>query len=192
MAVGTPMYMPPEVLAGGKADGQSDLYSLGVLLYECASGSRPFSGTSAEKVFMAILSGKYEPLKRKASGLPRGFLDIVERCMQRDPKKRFPNAAELHRALENLLESAGAAANHRARLVGFLHEKKKLTETEALTYLEPWEVVDLESAVSLDVPPPSLVRFLLAALSLSALCATYLWSTQGAGFFEAIARAARP
>ncbi len=145
-AVGTPSYMAPEVLAGHKADGLSDLYSLGVTLYECASGKRPFAEADAQKTLAAIVSGKHRPLQRADGGLPRAFCRIVERCLRRNPDKRFGSAADLRQALEQLLVERGVRSNHRARLVALLAARKHISETEALTCIDANELLETSAA----------------------------------------------
>jgi serine/threonine-protein kinase len=146
LAVGTPSYMAPEILRGEKADALSDLYSLGVTLYECASGKRPFARADSQKTFAAIVSGKYEPLHRVAPALPRRFCRIVERCLRRDPRRRFQAAADLREAFERLLAERGAKSNHRARVVGFLASQKHISETEALTCIDAAELLETAAA----------------------------------------------
>jgi serine/threonine-protein kinase len=138
--------MAPEILRGEKADALSDLYSLGVTLYECASGKRPFARADSQKTFAAIVSGKYEPLHRVAPALPRRFCRIVERCLRRDPRKRFQAAADLREAFERLLAERGAKSNHRARVVGFLASRKHISETEALTCIDAAELLETAAA----------------------------------------------
>jgi serine/threonine protein kinase len=141
-AVGTPSYMPPEVLAGHKADELSDLYSLGVTLYECASGKRPFAGPDAQKTLAAIASGKHSALERVDGDLPRPFCRIVERCLRPDPTQRFRSAADLRQAFERLLADHGVRSNHRGRLVAFLASRKHISETEALTCIDAGDLLE--------------------------------------------------
>lgn len=166
LAMGTPMYMAPEVITGNKADGQTDIYSLGVLLYECVSGQRPYSGVQPEKIFKAILTGKHTPLQKAAKSVPKQLSKIIERCMKVDPKKRFANAAELRVALEMFLVECGARANHRQRIIGYLHSEGRISETEALTCINAADLV-LTSHSEVKAPGPSLWRIAAAAASVA-------------------------
>ncbi len=172
-AVGTPSYMPPETLKGQKADGQSDLYSLGVTLYECATGTNPFAGADPQKAFANILSGKWQPLKKLAPELPKGLRRIIERCLQLSPKKRFKTAADLRQELEMLLQRSGARANHRQRLIGFLRAQGKISETEALTCMNAAELAETSFE---ELKPRRLGRRL-------AIAATLLSMLGGGGYY---------
>ena len=163
-AVGTPSYMPPEVITGERADARSDLYSLGVTLYECVSGRNPFAEHDSSKIFGAILANKYPRLGKVKKGLPRRFRAIVERCLRADARKRPASAADVRRELETLLTDSGARANHRQRIVGFLRSRGCISETEALTCINAAELLATAS-IELVVPPSRLAR---AAASLAA------------------------
>eukprot|EP00392_Amoebophrya_sp_AT5.2_P004644 g4652.t1 len=88
---GTPLYLSPEIISGMKYTQKTDIWSLGVLLYEVASpdGRMPFAGESLRDVTNAVLRGRYKPLTHK------GFQNIVKLCLQKDPGKR-PDAEELY------------------------------------------------------------------------------------------------
>lgn len=138
-AVGTPSYMSPEQVTGGAIDGRTDIFSLGVLLYESLSGARPFQGKSAGEVFARIRDGKYLPLHKVAPHVPRELCEIVRRALQTRPDARYPDAAAMRRALEAFLVRA-VKVSHSALLVAFLRERGKLTETEALAHLTQGEL----------------------------------------------------
>ena len=95
----TPGYLAPERLAGEPASQRSDIYSVGVLLYEALSGKQPFTGDSPLAVMRAIESGSAEPLASMRAGLPARFVAGVERAMSRDPRQRFETAGEMADAL---------------------------------------------------------------------------------------------
>jgi eukaryotic-like serine/threonine-protein kinase len=98
--VATPGYLAPERLAGEPASPQSDLYSVGVLLYEALSGRRPFQGDAPLAVMRAIERGDAEPLKWLRPALPGDLVGVIERAMRRDPSERFDSATEMAAALE--------------------------------------------------------------------------------------------
>ncbi len=97
MLVGTLAYMSPEQLRGQTADGRSDLWALGVTLYEMASGMRPFAGQSGFEISSAILNQPPRPLP---SGVPSELGAVIGRCLEKDPEKRYQRAAELQASLE--------------------------------------------------------------------------------------------
>jgi serine/threonine protein kinase len=99
--VATPGYLAPERLAGEPASQRSDLYSVGVLLYEALSGRRPFAGDTPLAVMRAIERGKAEPLTSLQPALPADVVAVVERAMSRNPRRRFASADEMAAALES-------------------------------------------------------------------------------------------
>jgi len=94
---GTLTYMAPEILRGEPADYRSDLWSLGVVLYEAASGRLPFEGRTAFEISSAIM---LEPLKPLGSPVPLGLWAIVQRCLTKEPAQRYQRASEVQAALE--------------------------------------------------------------------------------------------
>jgi serine/threonine-protein kinase len=94
---GTLTHMAPEVLQGGAADARVDIWALGVLLYELANGSLPFSGATTFATASAILEDAPDPLP---GTLSPAFRQIVERCLSKDPAARFGSAGEVREALD--------------------------------------------------------------------------------------------
>jgi serine/threonine protein kinase/tetratricopeptide (TPR) repeat protein len=90
--LGTPRYMAPESVEGQPSDQRSDLYALGLILYEAASGAPAFPGESAMEVLMQRVRVVPKPLKSIAPDVPAYFSDIVMRCLERDPAARYQNA----------------------------------------------------------------------------------------------------
>ena len=95
--VGTLHYMAPELLRGATADPRSDIWSLGVMLYEMASGARPFQGVTDMEVAAAILDKRVEPLPARVQP---SLAVIIERCLADDPGQRYRQAGEVRAALE--------------------------------------------------------------------------------------------
>jgi TolB-like protein len=93
MVVGTPRYMAPEQLAGQQTDERSDLFSLGVMLYELASGMRPWGGDNPIAIAVAMATQPMQPLI--ARGAPAGFTSIIESLLAVDPTRRPASAAEV-------------------------------------------------------------------------------------------------
>ena len=97
--LGTPAYLPPERLDGGPATARSDLYSLGVVLYEALTGRCPFPGETPVAAAMAIVAGDYPPLNEVRPGLDPILVTTVERAMATDPAQRFESAPAMAAAL---------------------------------------------------------------------------------------------
>jgi eukaryotic-like serine/threonine-protein kinase len=98
--LGSPMYMSPEQVRSSKSvDQRSDIWSLGIVLYELLSGTVPFDGDTATGVVAAVLSDPPPPLLARKPDLPHGLVYAVERCLQKQREHRFQNVAELAEAL---------------------------------------------------------------------------------------------
>jgi serine/threonine protein kinase/tetratricopeptide (TPR) repeat protein len=120
-AIGTIMYMSPEQARGGLVDARTDLFSLGTVLYQMATGSLPFSGDTSAVIFDSILNREPLPVDMVNSGLPREFGRIIEKTLEKDRNLRCQSATELKtdlirlkRDLESGRKAAAAASDSRA------------------------------------------------------------------------------
>jgi len=102
--VGTAAYMSPEQVEGKRADGRSDIFSLGIVLFEMATGQRPFEGESGVAILAAILRDTPPLLSTLKPELPLRLGQIVRRCLEKKPDARFRSATDLRHALEDLQE----------------------------------------------------------------------------------------
>jgi len=100
---GTPLYMAPEVLSGGKATFRSDVYSLGVLLFHLVTGSYPVEAGSLTELARKHESGDPKLLRELRPDLPEPFLHVVERALATDPAQRFASAGRMEQALAAVL-----------------------------------------------------------------------------------------
>jgi len=100
MAIGTPAYMSPEQSAGeSDIDGRSDLYSLGVVGYQMASGELPFNAPNTPSMLVKHLSERPVPVEHRRIGLPADLARIIMLLLEKDPANRFPDATSLVVAL---------------------------------------------------------------------------------------------
>ncbi len=101
--IGTPHYMSPEQVSGKPVDGRSDLYSLGVVLYELLCGRRPFEATESLAVLHKHVYEAPQPLPERRSGLSQQTYRLVDICLQKDPNQRYQTAGELAAAIDRAL-----------------------------------------------------------------------------------------
>ncbi|HZW90334.1 MAG TPA: serine/threonine-protein kinase, partial [Myxococcaceae bacterium] len=104
--LGTPGYMSPEQLRGESVDARSDVFSLGAVIYEMLSGKRPFPGSLVESGY-AVLHHEPAPL---SEGFPPVLVQVVQRCLEKEPSRRFQSASDLAFDLEMLRDPTTAGA----------------------------------------------------------------------------------
>jgi eukaryotic-like serine/threonine-protein kinase len=100
--VGTVAYMSPEQAQGLSVDHRSDIFSLGILLHEMATGERPFKGNTNLSVLASILKDVPPSVSELRSGVPRPLARMVERALEKRPEDRYQSAMDLRRDLEDL------------------------------------------------------------------------------------------
>jgi len=114
LVVGTPHYMAPEYLAGGRADAGTDTYSAGVVLYEALAGRPPFDELNMTALVASILRDEAPSLAKLRPDCPASLVALVERAIARDVSKRFSGAAELAEALRSTGAELGLELGHAA------------------------------------------------------------------------------
>jgi serine/threonine protein kinase/Tfp pilus assembly protein PilF len=111
---GTAQYMAPEQLLGKEVSVRVDIFAMGVILYELLTGRPPFSGGTVVATVAAILSEQPKAIAELRPDVPPSIVKIVERCLQKDPDKRFPTAG----ALADALSTALTPSTRRRTVVG--------------------------------------------------------------------------
>ncbi|HEX8409370.1 MAG TPA: protein kinase [Thermoanaerobaculia bacterium] len=104
MVMGTPHYMSPEQALGRTIDARTDIFSLGVVLYEMLSGQKPFTGEASTQVLLQIVMNEPRDIAQAAFGITPALAAIVRRCMHKQPDQRYANCDELRKALADCLK----------------------------------------------------------------------------------------
>jgi tetratricopeptide (TPR) repeat protein len=124
--MGTVAYMSPEQARGGDVDGRTDVWSLGVVLYEMGTGELPFGLEKEQAVLRAILHEPPRPVKELKGGYPPEYFRIIDKALAKDPAKRFSSAGELASALRDLRSRMTARSLPSAKRVSFGKPRRRL------------------------------------------------------------------
>jgi Tol biopolymer transport system component len=109
--LGTVGYMSPEQVRGEPADERSDLFSLGAVLYEMATGRRAFERATAAETMTAILREEPADLESTSAAVPPGLARVIHHCLEKNPRERFRSAEDLAFALDSLAGGATSSAS---------------------------------------------------------------------------------
>jgi non-specific serine/threonine protein kinase len=100
--MGTAPYMSPEQLEGAKVDHRADIFSLGIVMYEMATGRRPFAGESSAALVSSILRDTPPTVTEINDGLPRHLARIIQHCLEKDPEARYQSVKDVRNELKSL------------------------------------------------------------------------------------------
>jgi serine/threonine protein kinase len=181
MLVGSPSYMAPEVLGGEEAGPPSDVWALGVALYELLTGEKPFRGATSDELFAIIRRGKYRRVRALAPRCPRRLAWTVERCLARRPAKRWKSAGALARALDGAAARELKKIHPRSRLVAFLAHRGFATEEVALVHVDSATLAatrradEKGTATLVEFPVRRRRRHLAVAAAVAAAAALAVW-----------------
>ncbi|HVT04487.1 MAG TPA: protein kinase [Thermoanaerobaculia bacterium] len=110
LVVGTPHYMSPEQVQGKSLEASTDVYSMGIMMYEMVCGERPFDSTSLTAVLTAHITEAAIPPIEKRPEIGAEISGIIMKCLTKDPRQRYQNSGELLTALDRLQTTVAAAA----------------------------------------------------------------------------------
>ncbi len=135
VVMGTMPYMSPEQISGRAVDQRTDIFSLGVILYEMATGRRPFQGSSSAELASAILRDSPRPLAELRSDLPNSLVELIGRCLEKSVADRLPSVRHVRDRLRDAeaplihaaKDQANSNASHRGDgfRVAMLHKRKR-------------------------------------------------------------------
>ncbi|HSO36775.1 MAG TPA: serine/threonine-protein kinase, partial [Labilithrix sp.] len=146
--MGTPLYMSPEqVRCSDSVDLRSDIWSLGMVLYEIIAGVAAFDGASITEICAAILEHTPTPIENYCTNLPSGLVDVITRCLEKDVRNRYQNVAELALAL-----------------MPFAPKRSRLNVERAVAVLQSAGQVDPDLKVESAMPPVSVESLQAEAL----------------------------
>jgi two-component system LytT family response regulator len=150
MVMGTVEYMSPEQALGREVDHRTDIFSLGVVLYEMATGRLPFSGSTPSETMARILQAQPDAIARFNYDVPEGLERTVRKCLEKEPGRRYQSARELLVDLKNLerdssSERAAAAAtpSERSRIGAVIVDDEELARNLLREYLGSSRDVDV-------------------------------------------------
>ena len=138
--IGSPSYMAPEQVKNGTATALSDIYSLGVVGYELLTSKRPFYGENLSHLVHQIIYATPPPLLKLRASVPRALADLIERAMEKDPDKRFPNALALAAVLARVVSEFEQDAG-RLELQDRFDIVRHLPFFKDFSYAAVWEAV---------------------------------------------------
>jgi len=111
--IGTADNLAPEQLEGHEADPRSDIWALGVLMYEMLTGRLPFEGSNLAELYAKICSVRYTPASTLNPAVSQALERILQKCLRKDPNQRYPSATELHDELVAVCDASPKLSGHR-------------------------------------------------------------------------------
>ncbi len=121
--IGTPSYMSPEQCRGEAVDARSDLFSVGVVLYELLSGSRPFTGRNMTEVALQVMNQPPPDLRLTRPDLSPSLITVIERSLAKQPDSRYPSASEMAASLRRAVQFVHDEPGDRTFVVAHQHSR---------------------------------------------------------------------
>jgi serine/threonine-protein kinase len=172
MLMGTPSYMSPEQVAGEPLDTRSDIFSLGIVLYEMFTGLKPFMDEHTQSITAKIVQCKFLPPRRLNSDVPRRLQRVIKRCLKKKPGRRYASVQEVARALGKLVRGRTDKSVSLKRISDYLVVEELVERTP-----EQETIVLARDSFGLGTYSKLLVAGAVALLLLMAALGYYFWST---------------
>ena len=148
--LGSPLYMSPEQVKGEVVSQRSDIFSLGVLMYELLTGKSPFAGNTIATVIYQITNKQHSSVREIRAEVPEALELIVDRCLAKDPEQRYASAMELAADLSTIFDDLGGQEDELPRFEKF-KLVKNLSFFDEFSESEIWEIIN--AAVWQDYAP---------------------------------------
>lgn len=178
--VGSPSYLAPETLVGERNDAQSDVWALGVTLYELCTGQKPFTGKDQGALVLAIRKGRFTPLRALVPGIPRRLSKAIERCLAVRAKDRWQSAGDLAAELDVCAGRFLEGFHPQAKLMALMAARGFPIPVDNRTAIDAGElVIGIEDSDEAALPAPRRkLRTALVAVALALALATALALTR--------------
>jgi hypothetical protein len=155
ITLGTAAYLAPEQIRGGAFDARTDLFSFGILAYELLAFERPFQGAEISAVFYKILNEAAPSLAEKAPDCPAELERIVQRCLEKEPQKRYSSCTDLLHDIETLAHRRPGAAADPNATAQLTARTARAPQATLLPTTPPAPATAMLPTVALPAPPPA-------------------------------------
>jgi serine/threonine protein kinase/tetratricopeptide (TPR) repeat protein len=150
--LGTPNYMAPEQIKGAPVDGRTDIFALGICLYECLTRRKPFGGDSLTSISYKIVHEPFPTLHEINPQIPEGYEEIVANCLAKDPAKRYQRARDLSVALRAVLRGEKPTRPSEAMLAEETVVTRATAERAATRVNAPMPTLEVPFPEAIDPP----------------------------------------
>ncbi|HEX8616804.1 MAG TPA: protein kinase, partial [Thermoanaerobaculia bacterium] len=157
--LGTPNYMAPEQIKGAPVDGRTDIFALGICLYECLTRRKPFGGDSLTSISYKIVHEPFPPLREVNPQIPSGFEEVVANCLAKDVTKRYQRAKDVAAALRAVMRGERPVRPAEPMLADETivtrdRAAEKTTERDNVPVAAPFPTVEVPFPDAVTPPPP--------------------------------------
>ena len=188
--MGTPAYMSPEQISGRPLDHRTDIFSLGVVMHEMATGRRPFAGSSSAELISAILRDTPPPVTDLRPDLPADLTRLIHRCLAKNPDERPQTAREVSNQLREISQKASPSGSRIASAVGASSDATVMSGHISNSAGQPapsssrgTPMTDVRSAraISSDIEPRATWKLpaLVALIFCVGIAGYFAWHTKG-------------